>query len=94
MDWFTSIPRIFLVVLVVIVGVTAVIFIVNLDFGNPDNVDENLEKTTGYLAKNVIPTEINWISWITNKLSNHPLLLISSILTILWLFGYFLPKKS
>jgi hypothetical protein len=67
------------VILVVIAGI------------NPDKLDENLEKTTDFVVDNVVPTEINWISWIVDKVSN-PWILLVLILGILWLFGYFLPK--
>jgi hypothetical protein len=92
MDWFTDIPKIFLAILVVIGGIIAIIFINSIDYGNPDKLDENLEKTTDFVIDNAVPTEINWISGVVDKVSN-PWILLVLILGILWLFGYFLPKS-
>ena len=92
MDWFTDIPRIFLAILLVIGGTIAIIFFYSIDYANPDKFDENLEKTTGFFIDNAVPTEINWISWVVDKVSN-PWILLVSILGILWLFGYFLPEN-
>ncbi|MFH0870234.1 MAG: hypothetical protein V1866_04215 [archaeon] len=92
MDWIEDIPTIFLTIVAVIAGIGAIIFINSVDFGNPNKSDENLDRTTGYIVDNVVPTEINWISWLAGKLSGHPFILMGAILTILWLFGYFLPK--
>ena len=62
MDWFTDIPKIFLVILVVIAGISAISFINSIDYRYPDKLDENLEKTTDFVVDNVVPTVINWIS--------------------------------
>lgn len=92
MDWFTDIPRIFLAILVVIGGIIAIVFINSIDYGNPDKFDENLEKTTDLFIDTAVPTEINWISWVVDNVSN-PWILLVLISGILWLFGYFLPEN-
>lgn len=92
MDWFTDIPKIFLMILALIGAISAMIFFYSIDYGNPDEFDENIEKTTDLIVDHAVPTEINWISWVVDKVSN-PWILLISILGILWLFGYFLPKN-
>lgn len=91
MSWFEDIPAWFLIILAVVGAIGAVIFISSLDFNNPDSVDKNMEKTTGYVAENVVPTEINWIVWIVDHVKN-PYLLTILVLGIFWLFGYFTKK--
>ena len=91
MDWFTDIPKIFLAISLLIGGIIAIIFINSIDYGNPDKLDD-LEKTTDFVIDNAVPTEINWISWVVDKVSN-PWIRLVLILGILWLFGCFLPKS-
>ena len=92
MNWFTDIPKIFRAIVVIAFAIGAIIFINSIDYVNPDKIDENLEKTTSFITDNVVPTEINWMTWLVDKVSNHWILLIL-IFGILWLFGYFLPKR-
>lgn len=92
MDWFTCIPTIFLVSLAIISLFGFLFYWNSLDFKNPDKANENMEKTTGFIEKNAIPEEFSFIAWSANKLSNHPFILLTVILCVLWLFGYFLPK--
>ena len=92
MDWFTDIPKAFLIIVLVFSAVGAMMFISSLNFGNSDKTENNLEKTTGYVVDNVVPTELNIMAWFAEKLSGHPLILLIMIIGTLWLFGYFLPK--
>lgn len=92
MDWFTDIPKIFLAILAGIGIISAIIYINSIDYENPDKFNENLEKTTDFVVDGAVPTEINWISWVVDKVSNRWILLVL-ILGLLWLFGYFLPKS-
>lgn len=93
MDWFSDIPKMFLLGMVIIMAIGAIVFIVGMNNGNTEATNENLEKTTAYVTGNSIPTEINWISYLSNKLSGHPFILLMAVLVVFWLFGYFLPKK-
>lgn len=93
MDWFNDIPKLFLIFTTIIALIGTLGIINSVDLENPNNINENLEKTTEYMVDNAIPTEINLILWLTNKLSRHPFLLTGSILAVSWLFGY-LPAKG
>ncbi|WP_155395751.1 hypothetical protein [Methanosarcina mazei] len=94
MNWFTDIPKGVLVISSIIAVRGAIAFINSLDIDDSRNSNQNLNKTTEYLTDNVVPTEINWISWLAVELSTHPFLLLIAILVVLWLFGYFLPKGN
>ncbi|WP_198146787.1 hypothetical protein [Methanosarcina vacuolata] len=94
MNWFTDIPKGVLLISSIIFIIGVIVFINSLDIDDSRNSNQNLKKTTEYLTDNIVPTEINWISWLVVKLSKHPFLLLGSILVTLWFFGYFLPKDS
>lgn len=88
MGWFEDIPTAFTAILAVIAAIGAIFFIATLDFSSSANPDENLEKTTGYLTNNIVPTEVSWLDKAANSISN-PFALLIVILGIMWLFGYF-----
>ena len=82
MGWFEDIPNIFLTVIGLIALVSLAIFILSIDWGNPDKSEENLDKITGKLSDVVVPTEVNWIDKVVNTI-NNPYLLLFVIIFIL-----------
>ena len=93
MNLFSDIPKIFKAFFGLVLGIKAISFINSIDYGISGKLDENLEKTTGFIVDNIVPTEIDWISWVTDKI-NNPWILLISILGIFWLFGYYPPKNN
>lgn len=91
MNWLSDIPKIIQAVFGLILGIKAISFISSIEYGN-SGIDGNLEKTTDFIVDNIVPTEINWLSWVADKI-NNPWILLISILGIFWLFGYFPPKN-
>ena len=62
MNWFTDIPKIVSAIIVVSAVIGVISFNNSIDYGNPDKLDENSEKTRDFVVDNVVPTVINWIS--------------------------------
>lgn len=91
MGWFKDIPAIFQIGLLLIALIGLAIFFLRFDWDSPDKT-ENMEKLTGKLVEESIPTELTWIQKVSNKFQNHPYILLSSVVGILWLFGYFNKK--
>jgi hypothetical protein len=69
------------------------IFVNSLDFENSANIQENSQNITELIAEEAIPEEVTWIQK-ANEIIKNPYLLLFTLVTILWLFGYFLPKHS
>lgn len=84
--------RAFLLIVGIVGAIGFLVWWNSLDFADPDKTDENLNKTANFIVGETIPTEIVWIEKATNAISN-PILLTIVIIFVLWLFGYFFPKK-
>ena len=93
MNWFKDIPTLFVAVLTIIFGVKSIIFISSIDYTIAGDIDDNIEKLRNFVVDSIVPTEINWISWVADKVSN-PWILLVLIVGIFWLFGYIPPKNS
>lgn len=94
MSWFTDIPKFVVAFSLILSMIWTLAFYISIDFKNPGDISENSDNLAEFLTDSVVPTEFNWISWLVDKLSNHPFLLLGSIVVVFWLFGYFLPKEA
>ncbi len=89
MGWFRSIPRKFGKLMLFVAIFTFIIFLI--DLSHTEKTDQPA-KVTGFVVNNIIPTEVHWIVKAVNIVTN-PWLLVTAVLVILWLFGYFTKRR-